>query len=76
MTIDEIRKKYGINTKSSNNSKSKTEDKSTGKMTIDEIRKKYGLSSGVDQDYINSFVADTAKYSSADISLFLSLFEN
>ena len=68
MTIDEIRKKYGINTKSSNNSKSKTEDKSTGKMTIDEIRKKYGLSSGVDQDYINSFVADTAKYSSADMA--------
>ena len=67
MTLEEIRKKYGINTTDKKTTQS--EEKSTGgKMTLDEIRKKYGLSSGVDQDYINSFVADTKKYSSADMA--------
>ena len=67
MTLEEIRKKYGI--KTTDKKTTKEEDKSeSGKMTLDEIRKKYGLSSGVDQDYINSFVADTEKYSSADMA--------
>ena len=67
MTLEEIRKKYGI--KTTDKKTTKEEDKSeSGKMTLDEIRKKYGLSSGVDQDYINSFVADAEKYSSADMA--------